>query len=144
MRCLAGKRCATFVSLVRASRGHAGRTPAAAGSRGGRRFGWRTTRGRLAQLGERRVRNAEGRSSILLPSTNFHHPLKRRPVPASSAFFTYTTVHILAPPATHGHSEPRAHTAPEKGIKRSSRGRLAPITRSTTLTLTMRCGDYND
>ena len=29
------------------------------------------TRGRLAQLGERRVRNAEVRSSILLPSTNF-------------------------------------------------------------------------
>ena len=28
-------------------------------------------RGRLAQLGERRVRNAEVRSSILLPSTNF-------------------------------------------------------------------------
>jgi hypothetical protein len=27
-------------------------------------------RGRLAQLGERRVRNAEARSSILLPSTN--------------------------------------------------------------------------
>jgi hypothetical protein len=27
--------------------------------------------GRLAQLGERRVRNAEARSSILLPSTNF-------------------------------------------------------------------------
>ena len=27
--------------------------------------------GRLAQLGERRVRNAEVRSSILLPSTNF-------------------------------------------------------------------------
>ena len=31
----------------------------------------RLIRGRLAQLGERRVRNAEVRSSILLPSTNF-------------------------------------------------------------------------
>src|SRR6266853_1032545 len=32
--------------------------------------------GRLAQLGERRVRNAEAGSSILLPSTNFraHSP----------------------------------------------------------------------
>ena len=39
--------------------------------------------GRLAQLGERRVRNAEVRSSILLPSTNFL--LTRRPCPATCA-----------------------------------------------------------
>jgi hypothetical protein len=35
------------------------------------RVSGRARRGRLAQLGERRVRNAEVRSSILLPSTNF-------------------------------------------------------------------------
>jgi hypothetical protein len=35
-------------------------------------------RGRLAQLGERRVRNAEVRSSILLPSTNLRSPINTR------------------------------------------------------------------
>jgi hypothetical protein len=35
-----------------------------------------STCGRLAQLGERRVRNAEARSSILLPSTNLRSPVE--------------------------------------------------------------------
>ncbi len=34
--------------------------------------------GRLAQLGERRVRNAEVASSILAPSTNLRFPVRRR------------------------------------------------------------------
>jgi hypothetical protein len=37
-----------------------------------------THQGRLAQLGERSVRNAEVGSSILLPSTNFRQKFTRK------------------------------------------------------------------
>jgi DNA polymerase (family 10) len=55
-------------------------------------------RGRLAQLGERRVRNAEVRSSILLPSTNFTlWPLSPADTPMSfSAGIPLGRAHALA------------------------------------------------
>src|SRR5262249_13033813 len=60
-----------------------------AGPRGGNRSG------RLAQLGERRVRNAEVRSSILLPSTKFPSILRVGiEPPESTAAFSFSADHF--------------------------------------------------
>src|SRR3989442_1187204 len=58
--------------LVECSRADALRLPKRAW------YNRRSVRGRLAQLGERRVRNAEVGSSSLLPSTNLRSPINAK------------------------------------------------------------------